>query len=62
MPKILTTCAVTGKHVDTGIEIDEASFALLPAFTATVFCPYCRMQHAWSRDTAVMAEEEKPVP
>jgi hypothetical protein len=61
MPKILTTCVVTGKSIDSGIETDEASFAL-PPFTGRDFCPYCKTRHEWSRDTAVMANDERPAP
>ena len=38
MSKILTACPVTGHPIDTGVEIDEASFARLPTFVGTVFC------------------------
>jgi hypothetical protein len=62
MPKILTTCVVTGKSIDSGIEMDEASFVLLPPFTGRDFCPCCKTQHEWSRDTAVMADDERPAP
>jgi hypothetical protein len=59
MARIVTTCIVTGKPIDSGIEIDEVSFSLLPPFTGRVFCPYCQTQHEWSRDTALLADDEK---
>jgi hypothetical protein len=62
MPKILTTCVVTGRLIDSGIEIDEASFVLLPPFTGKVFCPHCKTQHEWSKDTAMIAVEDKSEP
>ena len=52
MAKLFTDCPVTGQPIDTGIEIDEASFARLPAFVGNVFCPHCKTEHDWSKDTA----------
>ena len=62
MPKIFTTCLVTGQRIDTGIEIDEASFALLPAFAGKIFCPHCNSEHEWSKDTAFVVDGGKPKP
>ena len=59
MPKIFTDCPVTGQPVDTGIEIDEGSFDLLPAFVGKVFCLHCGKEHEWSKDTA-RVRDEKP--
>jgi hypothetical protein len=39
MAKIFATCLVTGQPIDTNFEIDEASFARLPAFAEKIFCP-----------------------
>ena len=60
MPKIFTTCLVTGQPIDTGIEIDEASFALLPAFVGKIFCPHCGGEHEWSKETARVVDGEQP--
>ncbi len=59
MPKIFTDCPVTGQPIDTGIETDEGSFDLLPAFVGKVFCPYCGKEHEWSKDTA-RVQDDKP--
>ena len=60
MPKIFTTCLVTGQPIDTGIETDEASFALLPTFLGKIFCPHCAREHGWSKDTAQVVDGDKP--
>jgi hypothetical protein len=60
MPKIFTTCLVTGQPIDTRIEIDEASFARLPAFAGKIFCPHCGREHDWSKDTAQVVDGDKP--
>jgi hypothetical protein len=60
MAKIFTDCLVTGQPIDTGIEIDEASFALLPAFVGKVFCPYCNSEHEWSKAAARVIGGEPP--
>ena len=52
MPKIFTTCLVTGQPIDTGIEIDDGSFARLPDFVGKIFCPHCGTEHEWSKDKA----------
>jgi len=52
MPKVFTSCLVTGQPIETGIDIDEASFARLPDFAGKIFCPHCGTGHAWSKDKA----------
>ena len=60
MPKIFANCLVTGQPIDTGIEIDEASFARLPAFAGKIFCPHCRTGREWSMATAKVVDGHKP--
>ena len=60
MGMVRTTCPVTGRPIDTGIEIDEASFARLPAFVGKIFCPHCGSEHEWSKDTARVVDGDKP--
>jgi hypothetical protein len=57
VPRIITDCLVTGQPIDTGIEIDEASFVLLPSFVGKIFCPHCRAEHEWSKATARVVED-----
>jgi hypothetical protein len=52
MSKIFTPCGVTGQLIDTGIEIEKASFARLPSFVGRIGCPHCGGEHEWSKDTA----------
>ena len=52
MAKIFTTCPATAQPIDTGIEIDEASFSLLPNFVGKIFCFHCHAEHEWSKDSA----------
>ena len=60
MSKVFTTCLVTGQPIDTGIEIEEASFARLPAFIGKIFCPHCNSEHEWSKDSARVVDGERP--
>ena len=63
MAKIYTTCPVTGHPIDSGIEIDGASFALLPMFAGKIFCRHCKTEHDWSKTTAQLIEDgDKPRP
>ncbi len=59
MSKILTACPVTGQPIDTGVEIDEASFARLPDFVGAVFCSHCGTKHEWSKEKAWVAGSNK---
>lgn len=59
MAKLFTDCLVTGQPIDTGIEIDEASFTRLPAFVGNVFCPHCGTEHEWSKDGSRLVEDGK---
>jgi hypothetical protein len=60
--KIITKCPVTEQPIDTGIEIDETSFSLLPDFVGKIFCPNCRAEHEWSKLTASVVDNERPKP
>jgi hypothetical protein len=59
MSKIFTDCPVTGQPVDTGIETDDASFGVLPAFVGKVFCSHCGTEHEWSNATARVVDDDK---
>ena len=59
MSKIMTICPVTGQPIDTGVEIDEASFARLPTFVGTAFCAHCGTTHEWSKEKAWIAGGDK---
>ena len=60
MSKIMTACPVTGQSIDTGVEIDDASFERLPSFVGTVFCVHCGTKHDWSKDQAWVLDGDKP--
>ena len=61
MAIVFTRCPATGQPIDTGIEIDEVSFARLPGFVGRVFCPHCKIEHQWGKDGAWLADR-KPSP
>jgi hypothetical protein len=58
--KVFTTCLVSGQPIDTGIEIDEASFERLPTFIGKVFCSHCGTEHGWTKEQAWLADSGKP--
>jgi len=60
MSKIFTACPVNGQPIDTGIEIDDASFARLPTFLGEAFCVHCGTKHDWTKDKAWIADGGKP--
>jgi hypothetical protein len=57
--KVFTTCPVRGQPIDTGIEIDEASFARLPTFVGKAFCSHCGTEHDWTKDQAWLSDGGK---
>jgi hypothetical protein len=62
MAKLITDCPVFRQAIDTGIEIDEVSFARLPSFIGKVFCSYCGNEHDWSKDQARLVEDGEAKP
>lgn len=60
MSKIITACPVTGQPIDTGVEIDDASYARLPTFVGSVFCTHCGTMHEWTKDKAWIVDGDKP--
>ena len=62
MPRIFTPCDVTGKLIDTGIEIERASFMLIPDFVGKVDCLHCNGEHEWSKGTARIVDNEAADP
>jgi hypothetical protein len=52
----MVRCCETGKDFPAGIEIDQLSFELTPAFTGTIRCPLCRVDHQWSKIDAWVCE------
>jgi hypothetical protein len=50
MLRIMIECSRTGQLIATGIETDEASFAMLPNVTTETYCAHCRRYHRWSKD------------
>jgi hypothetical protein len=60
MPKIFTSCPVSEQLIDTGIEMDDASFAVLPDFIGKIFCPHCGTEHGWSKDKAKVVNDLPP--
>ena len=58
MARIFTPCDVTGKLIDTGIEIERSSFTLIPTFVGKIGCPHCGGEHEWSKETATIGDDE----
>ena len=62
MWKILTPCSVTGRMIDTGIEIEKSLFARLPSFVGRIGCSHCGGEHEWSKETAKVINGDGSVP
>jgi hypothetical protein len=52
MSLIAIKCPAIGEFVSTGIETDEATFALVPDIVTRSLCPACGQEHAWHKHDA----------
>jgi hypothetical protein len=57
MGTIFTTCPTSGQEISTGVETDTASFAQMPEFVARVLCPYCNVDHNWTKQNSFIIDE-----
>jgi len=55
---IMVKCPNTGRELSTGIETDQAGFDRLPRLLTYSRCPLCRLEHAWWKREAWLAESE----
>ena len=60
MGTLMVRCPATGKDFPTGIDTDRLSFQLTPAFTGTIHCPLCGVEHSWSKIDAWVSESAPP--
>ena len=51
-------CPVTGRRVDTGLELDPKSFASLPRDSTELACPACEQLHILAGVSAWLGELE----
>lgn len=54
---IFTTCPISGRDISTGVETDAESYARMPEFVARVLCPYCKVDHNWTKHNSFIVEE-----
>ena len=55
---IMVKCPNTGRELSTGIETDRAGFDRLPRLLTYSRCPLCRLEHAWWKREAWLAESD----
>ncbi len=56
MGALITTCPLTGRKIETGIETDRDSLELTPQFEATIACPHCGGKHLISKRNVLICE------
>jgi hypothetical protein len=56
MGMLVTTCPVTGRKIETGIETDQSSMEMTPQFVATVHCPHCDAEHTFTKKDIFVCE------
>jgi hypothetical protein len=57
MGTIYTTCPVSGREISTDVATDADSFARMPEFVARVLCPYCKVDHNWTKHNSFIVED-----
>jgi hypothetical protein len=57
MGTIFTTCPVSGRDISTGVETDAESFRQMPEFVARVLCPYCKVDHNWTKHNSFIVDD-----
>jgi hypothetical protein len=56
MGALVMTCPATGRQVDTGIETDKISLELTPQFVGRAHCPFCAVEHTFSKEHVLVCE------
>lgn len=56
MGTIFTTCPISGREISTGVETDAEAFARIPEFVARVLCPYCKVDHNWTKHNSFIVD------
>ena len=56
MGVLVTTCPITGRKIETGIETDLLSMTRTPPFVAHIDCPHCGTEHEFSNADIFVCE------
>jgi len=51
MGALMICCPATGRKISVG-DVDPIGFEGTPDFVSTVYCPFCGIDHRWSRADA----------
>jgi transposase-like protein len=54
MPEILIRCPSTQKQLATGIALAAEEFSQATLENLSVYCPFCRQEHHWSKKDAFL--------
>ena len=58
MNRIFIKCPTTGKLINTGFAMDQATFTALPVEEMDpIECPACHQQHRWKKKDALFERE-----
>jgi len=55
---LMVRCPRTGEDFPSGVETDRLSFERTPAFSGTIRCPICGVDHPWSKIDAWLCETD----
>jgi hypothetical protein len=56
MAALVTTCPITGRKIEIGIETDKVSIERTPHFVTRIDCPHCRKEHAFVKSDMLLCE------
>jgi hypothetical protein len=58
MPRVMTTCPVTGETVPVGLEVESREEFEIGGFASMAFhCPACERMHTWTVEEATLEGE-----
>jgi hypothetical protein len=60
MSIVAILCPKTGRHISTGIQMDQLEFEQMPIRSSVVDCWECGGRHSWSRRWALLIECDEP--
>ena len=55
---VVLRCPTTGLDYNVGVQMDPASFSLLPDTLLTAQCPHCGTQHSWNTNEACLKRDD----
>ena len=60
MSVLMLSCPMWDRNFSTGIHVDRTGYQMMTDTVRFVRCPYCRQNHSWRKDDALLVESFPP--